>query len=124
MLAKHISWGNRKPESRGIKLLDFMDENEFVCINQPELGPTYSKSVNNKESISYIDLAFVNRKLHNDDIDCSLDDNAICTEHLAIKIVICNNLIGNKITSFVRTEIDYKRTNWKKFISIYKNKAP
>ena len=88
--AKHIVWGNRSNSHRGEKMYEFILKNDLNIINNPNLGPTFTKAAieqnTNVVNIrkSYIDLTVINNKLDSDKIKWYLNENLLNTEHKLI----------------------------------------
>ena len=124
--AHHVSWGNRTSDARGAAIVNFLESNNLRVINRPDSGPTFIKKVKDKATLrtikrtSHIDLTIINNKRNRFVFDWSLAKISN-TEHRAIIIKI-NKL--NKIIPTERRRINYKRTDWNRFIQIYKSKRP
>lgn len=123
--AKHLVWGNKETSDRGELMYDLILMNNLTLLNDKSLGPTFKKRVQEQNSIirstrsSYIDLSLINDKVKRD-CKWSLLENIIDTEHLTIEIKIK----ASKTTIQHVKKINYKRTNWKRFIETFNEERP
>ena len=82
----HATFGGNRCDKRGEELIDYLQEKELICLNQPEQGHTYEKTVNNKTQKTFIDLTVANKKFGDRLHSWTIEREAMSTEHAAILI--------------------------------------
>lgn len=123
-------WGDKETNVRGERLFEFILDHELNWLNDPEQGPTYrmmAKEKNNKQATlrsSYIDLSIINKNLSQIMFNWIKLDYLTSSDHSAIQIEFNNFKEIIKGNIIINRSIDYKRSNWRGFMSTYNKLKP